>query len=190
MKKATLLIFLAFTIQLKAQVYKSSEGIVSFFSVAPIENIDATSNDIVSLINTSTNEIVFRVPISTFQFKKKKMQTDFNENFMESEKYPDAAYKGKINKKIDWAKNGTYKITSKGKLTIHGVENERTDTATVSIKNGKITMKGEFKVRVADHNIKIPKLLFEKIAEVVTVKFNMSYSPYKETSKNDESLKN
>jgi polyisoprenoid-binding protein YceI len=107
------------------------------------------------------------------------MQEHFNEKYMESNTYPSASYKGRINEKIDWNKNGTYKITSKGMLTIHGVQKERTDTATVSIKDGKISMKSDFRVTVADYKIKIPRLVFQNIAEVVSVKFNISYSSFK-----------
>ena len=178
-KRRILFILIIITIQANAQIYKSNIGTVSFFSEAPLENIDATSKSIVSIINTSTNEIVFRVPISTFQFKKKLMQEHFNENYLESDKYSDATYKGKINEKIDWSKNGTYKIVSKGALTIHGVEKERTDTATVSIKDRIVTMNGDFLVTVADHKIKIPQLVFEHIGEVVSVKFNISYVAFK-----------
>ena len=93
-KEIIFFIFISFTIHVNAQVFKSNAGSVSFFSEAPLENIDATSNNIVSVINTSTNEIVFLVPISTFQFKKKLMQEHFNENYVESDKYPKASFNG------------------------------------------------------------------------------------------------
>src|SRR5438552_2698707 len=112
----------------KNELIKSDEGTVSFFSVAPIENIDATSNRVVSVINSSTNEIAFSVSIRSFEFKSKKMQTDFNEDFMDSDKYPVANYKGKINEDVNWKREGTYKITAKGVLTIHGASKERVDT--------------------------------------------------------------
>ncbi len=118
MKKVLFLILFAFAFHAEAQLYKSSEGSVSFFSKAPLEDIDATSKKIVSMINPSSNEIVFGVAIETFQFKIPKMQEDFNEDFMESTKYPDATYKGKINEKINWEKDGSYTITSKGVLTM------------------------------------------------------------------------
>jgi len=178
MKKTAIFILFVLALQAKAQLYKSNEGVVSFFSETAIENIDATSKNIESIINTSTNEIVFNVAISSFQFKREKMQEDFNEDYMESDKYRDATYKGKINEKINWKKDGTYKITSKGVLTIHGVAKERTDTGMVSIKEGKIVMKNNFLVRVADHGIKIPQLVLYKVAEVVSVKSTITYSVY------------
>jgi hypothetical protein len=156
---------------------KSTKGTVSFFSEAPLENIDATSNNVVSLINTSTNEIAFDIAIKSFHFKKAKMETDFNENFMESAQYPTAVYKGKINEKIDWRKDGTFQVTSNGALAIHGITRERRDTATLKIKNGVVDLASKFSVRIADHQIKVPTLLYKHIAEVVEVKLSVNYSP-------------
>src|SRR5689334_16420423 len=131
MKNIALIFALLFASGIKtdAQVYKFNNGSVSFFSVAPIENIDAHSSSLNSELDIATNEIVFVVPINSFQFKKPLMQQHFNEKYMESDKYPEATYKGKINEKIDWTKNGTYKITSTGTLTVHGVSKDRTDMA-------------------------------------------------------------
>lgn len=179
MKKTTLLLLFAFTLHAKAQLYKSHIGSVSFFSKAPLEDIDATSTKIVSMLNTSSNEIVFGIAIKSFQFRIQKMEDDFNENFMESDKYPDATYKGKINEKINWEKDGIYTVTARGILTIHGVSKERLDTATINIVDGKIELKSGFLIRVVDYEIKIPQLLFEKIAEVVSVQLVINYIPYK-----------
>ncbi|HEY6162517.1 MAG TPA: YceI family protein [Bacteroidia bacterium] len=158
-----------------AQTVKSEKGTVSFYSTAPLENIDATSQDLVSVLDASTGEIVFSVAMKSLAFKNKKMQEDFNENFMESEKYPKASYKGKINEKIDLSKDGNYKVTSTGTLTIHGVSKQRTDTTTLVVKNGKATLKGQFWVHVADYQIKIPTIVFYHIAENVKVTFETIY---------------
>jgi polyisoprenoid-binding protein YceI len=158
-----------------AQFYKSTQGTAAFYSKAPLEDIDATSTHIVSGINSQTNEIAFSVAISSFEFRNKRMQDDFNEDFMDSDKYPYATYTGKINEKIDWSKPGTYKVTSNGSLTIHGVKKERLDSATITIKNKKIVLESEFKVHVADHKIRVPRIFSEKIAEVVVVKLVETY---------------
>lgn len=189
MKKSVFFILPAFAVILvfglypKEKLYKSTEGSVAFFSEAPLENIDATSKNIVSVINTSNNEIAFSVAINSFQFDNSKMRQDFNENFMESSRYADATYKGKINEKINWEEDGTYKVTSKGVLTIHGVAKQRTDTATVKIRSGVVSLKSNFSVRVSDHEIKIPKILFQKIAEVVAVKLDVDYSEYPQSER-------
>jgi FlaG/FlaF family flagellin (archaellin) len=183
MKNIALILLLAITVQANAQLYKSNEGNVSFFSKAPLEDIDANSKNIVSAINTATNEIAFSVGINSFLFKKEKMKQDFEEDYLQSDKYPEATYKGKISGKINWGKDGSYQVTSKGTLTIHGVGKERTDTATVTIKDGRVSLKSSFLVTVADYNIKIPELVFKKIAEVVAVKLEVSYLVFKEEKK-------
>jgi len=180
MKTSIFFILIVFVLPAKAQLYKSKEGSVSFFSKAPIENIEAVSKQITSIINTATNEIAFIVEIKTLQFRLEKMRDDFNEDFMESDKYPHATYDGKIKRKINWKNDGTYTVIAKGYLTIHGVEKERRDTATITIRNGEITLQSNFFVRVADYEIRIPRLLFQNIAEVVAVKLVVTYIPYKE----------
>src|SRR5680860_969851 len=86
--------------------YQSKDARISFFSSAPIEDITAVSKKGISVINFQTGEISFRVKIRSFQFEKGKMQEHFNENFMESHKFPTASFKGNIDEVIDPSKNG------------------------------------------------------------------------------------
>src|ERR1700756_4360680 len=149
MKKTVFVLLILFSLRVSAQFYKSEDGVISFFSKAPLKNIEATSKHLVSLINNLTGEIVFSVSIQSFEFENKKMQEDFNEDFMDSDKFPVAGYKGKIHEIINWKKEGKYKVISTGVLTIHGVENTRTDTAEIKIEQGKLNLQGNFLVRVA-----------------------------------------
>lgn len=165
----------------KAQdIYVSKNGKASFFSEAPLEDIDATSKKVISAINTKTNKIFFKIPVSSFTFDNGLMQEHFNEKYMESEKYPNATFKGSIENEIDYGQNGVYKVKVIGKLNIHGVERERTINGTIKIENGEITIQCEFIVKVADHKIKVPKLVIMNIAEVVLVKVNAVHVPHKE----------
>ena len=177
-------LFILLTATAQSQpIYSSVKGEASFFSEAPIENIDAHSKQLSSFINTATNDIAFAVPISSFHFKKALMEEHFNEKYIESDKFPSATYKGKINEKIDFTKDGTYRITSTGKFTIHGVEKLRTDSAVLVIKANQLSLTGKFNVVVKDHNIEIPKLMFQNIAEIIQVSFNTIYNPYKKDEK-------
>ena len=121
--------------KLNAQLYKCTEGTVFFFSEAPIENIDAKSKSINSFINTDAKTIAFIIPVSSFIFKKALMQEHFNEKYMESEKFPMLKFSGTINEPIDFTKDGVYKVSATGKLTIHGIENQVTEPGTITIKN-------------------------------------------------------
>jgi polyisoprenoid-binding protein YceI len=157
------------------QTYTSRNAEFTFFSQAPLENIKAESNQGVSALNTNTGEIYFKVKIRSFQFKKGLMQEHFNEKFMESDKYPDAEFKGKINEVLDYKKAGVYPVTVTGDLNIHNVSKEYTAKATLEIKDGLILGQSVFNVRVADHKIKIPRLVFKNIAEVVEVTVSVEY---------------
>ncbi len=159
-------------------VFSCKEGHVSFFSEAPLENIEAHSNSVNSFLNVSSKEIAFIISIRGFKFAKSLMQEHFNEKFMESDKYPNATFSGKINEAIDFGKDGTYMATSTGKLKIHGVEKEVTLSGTLVLAKKEIKLSSEFKVAIKDYNITIPKLLFQNIADTVLVKMNVNYIPY------------
>ena len=183
MKKFAQVLFFIFSlfpfISFSQTIYSTKTGELSFSSQAPLENIEATNKKVGSVIKTATNDILFFVSIKNFQFEKELMQEHFNENYMESDKYPDATFKGKINETIDFTKNGTYQITATGKLKIHGVEQDRTEKGILTVKDSTITIHCEMKMKVKDFNIEIPKLVFQNIAEVVDVKLNAIYTPYK-----------
>lgn len=159
------------------QIYTCKQGDVSFFSEAPLENIEAHSKGINSFLNIATKEIAFIVPIRGFKFAKALMQEHFNEKYMESDKYPNTTYQGKIIGEADLTKNGSYEVTSKGKITIHGVEREIVQPGTITVKNNEITLSCNFNVAIKNHNITVPKLLFQNIADTISVKMNVDYIP-------------
>lgn len=159
-------------------VYSSKNIDIHFFSSAPLEDIEARTQNGTSVLTTSRNDFLFMVQIKSFTFSKSLMQEHFNENYMESNKYPDARFVGKINETIDWKKDGSYPITVTGKLTVHGVDRDRTIQGTVLIKNGVITINSQFDISCKDHNIKIPSMMTEKIAEIVKVTVGGTYAPY------------
>ncbi len=162
-----------------AQIFTAKSGEASFFSEAPLENIDAKTKSVNSILNTSSKEVVYIIPITTFQFQKALMQEHFNEKYMESNKYPDAKYRGKINEELDFTKNGTYSVTSAGILTIHGVDKNHTEKGTITIKGDSIFVESQFNVLLKDHKIQIPTIMTKKIAEQVLVKIKAAYVPYK-----------
>ncbi len=176
----TIIFFTLYSAKLFSQgIYSASGGNASFYSSAPLEDIEAVSTGMSSVLNAATGEIVFIVPIRSFRFKKSLMEEHFNEKYLESDKYPQAIYKGKINEMPDISKDGQYRISSSGSLNIHNVNIQRTDSAMLTVKEGVISMEGNFKVALKDHDIEIPKLVIRNIAEVVDVKFSARYAPYK-----------
>lgn len=154
----------------QAQVFVTQSGETSFFSETPVENISANNKTVGCAINTTTNDIAVSMRMTAFDFPNKLMQEHFNENYVESEKYPTATFKGKILEKIDLTKNGTFDVSAKGTLTIHGVSQERTLKGKLIVDATKIILSTDFDVKLVDHKIEIPTIVFAKIAEVIKVK--------------------
>ncbi|WP_028981072.1 YceI family protein [Sporocytophaga myxococcoides] len=163
--------------QTQSKVYKTSTGNISFYSETPIENIDAHSTAMSSAINPVNRNAAALVMINTFKFKNALMQEHFNEKYMESDKYPKATFSGIINENVDLMKPGNYNVTVTGKLTIHGVEQNRTINATITVSESlQLHLKADFNVKLVDHKIEIPEIVFHKIAEVIAVKIDADYS--------------
>ena len=175
---ALLTILGCLVIQSRGQVYIAKKSEIGFFSEAIMENIEAVNKRSSSLLNTKTGQFVVQIPIGAFEFEKDLMKEHFNENYMETEKFPKATFNGTIKGDIDFKKDGTYPAKAEGKLTIHGVEKERSFEGNIVVKEGVISLSCEFTVKLAQHNIAIPKVVVKNIAEEVQVKIKADYSPY------------
>jgi len=165
--------------QVGQDLYVCKNARITLFSSALIEDIKAVSSAGVSVYNPDTGELDFSVAISTFQFDKAFMQQHFNSDYMESDKYPNAIFKGQIQEHIDITMEGTYAVSAAGELTVHGVTQKRTVRGSLTVKNGIITMSSEFMVKCADNHIDIPQILFYHIAESIKITVSATYSPYK-----------
>lgn len=154
-----------------AQNYATKTGNIKFYSHTPVEDIEAVNKNVRGVLNTKTGSIAFALFIRDFDFESKLMQEHFNENYMESEKYPKASFNGTITliQNIDFTKKGAYTVTAKGNLTIHGVTKELIIPGVLSIDKNNITVQSTFKVKTADYKIEIPTLVFKKIAEEIEV---------------------
>ena len=146
--------------------YTSTKGYVSFFSKAPIADVDAQNEKVKVEMNTSDGEVIFDITMTDFKFKSEKMGKDARKKYLEIDKHPKAGFKGKIQGKIDYDKPGTYNVTATGKLKIHGVEKDITEKGTVTVvEGGQVKLKSEFNVTLADYNIETPKILGQEMTE-------------------------
>lgn len=152
--------------------YKLSKSEVSFFSHTSMEDISALNKETQGIVDFDFKNFIFKVPVKSFKFDSQLMEDHFNENYMESEKYPEATFKGTIQGNYDLKKDGEYPVNAVGDLTIHGVTQKRTIPATIVVKNGVPAFKSKFDVKLADHDIEIPTLVFQKLAEVIEVKID------------------
>lgn len=165
------------TTSINAQkLYSTKNGKISFESKAPLEDIEAQTTEVESKLSGSTGQVVFTLLIKGFQFKNQLMEDHFNENYLESSKYPKSDFKGYITniKDINFSKDGTYPAKAKGNLTIHGVTNEVETAGTITVKGDKVTANTKFKVKLKDYNIG-GALIGKKIAEEITVIVDCQY---------------
>ena len=160
-----------------AQTYMTKNGKISFFSKTDIENIDAVNNQAVSVLNTQNGEIAFSVLVNGFLFKKALMQEHFNENYMESAKYPKAGFKGTITDltKVDFKKDGAYNVSVTGDLTMHNITNKVTVPAVIQVKAGKISANAVFNAKLDDYKIAVPKVVENNISKTIEVKIDCNY---------------
>jgi hypothetical protein len=158
-------------------ILRIGNSVVTFFSSAPLEDIEATNKKTSGVVDWNKRSFLISIPIKGFEFKSKLMQTHFNENYLESNKYPDAIFRGTFAGNVDLAKDGDYPVTATGDLTLHGVTQKRSIPATVSVRKGIVTVNSKFNIRITDHKISIPKMVFKKIAEVVAVTVSAQLVP-------------
>ena len=154
-------------------LFSTDNGKVSFKSEAPLELIQATSEELRGLIDPEKRTFAFTVKIATLEgFNSKLQQVHFNENYMESHKYPSATFSGKFIEPIDFKINGEHIVRAKGKLTIHGIEQERIIKGRILINGETIEIESSFIVLLEEHGIAIPKVVFNKISEEILVNIN------------------
>jgi polyisoprenoid-binding protein YceI len=143
-----------------------------------LENIEAVNNEVSSALNLQSGEIGFAVLIRSFHFERALMEEHFNENYMESDKYPKSIFKGKIINidKVNFQKDGSYPVTIKGVLDMHGVKKEIETTGTFKVTGETVHSDASFTVLLADYKIDIPSLVKDKISKTVTIKVNCNYN--------------
>ena len=162
-------------------VLYTKTGHIWFFSSTPIEDIEAHNKTVMAAFDSKNNVLEFKVKMTDFIFEKALMQEHFNENYVESHKYPHATFKGKIDNfsELNLETMNTFEAKVSGVLKIHGVERNVSAKGTLKKNSDVISMNSKFQVKPADYNIKIPKIVVKNIAEVVDVYVDMSIRPLK-----------
>ena len=161
--------------------YYTKTGEISFISDTPIIDIIGKNSQVASVINIKTGEMVFAVLMKSFKFKRALAEEHFNENYMESDKFPKSTFKGQIENlsEMNFSKDGTYPAKVKGTLTIHGVSKEIETEGSFTVAGSKIAAVSEFEVAVADYNISIPSVVKDNIAKTVKITLNADFEEFK-----------
>lgn len=151
------------------QKYYTKTGKISFFSKAPLEKIEAVNRTTTSILDSKTGVIQVVVLMKGFEFEKALMQEHFNENYVESDKFPKASFAGVLqgNEKILYTKDGSYVTAAKGKLTLHGVTKDIETGGKVVVVKGIPQLVAEFSIELSDYKITIPSLVADKISKNV-----------------------
>jgi hypothetical protein len=174
-----LILFLNLAFALNTQKYMTKNGYIGFFSHTPMEDIKGDNNQVAGVLDISTGEMVFQALIKSFHFDRALMEEHFNENYMESDKFPKTSFKGKITNlsSVNFSKNGTYDVTVEGDLTIHDVTNKISVNGTLEVITGGINANSKFNIVPEDYKINIPGVVREKINKNLEVTVTMKYAP-------------
>ncbi len=169
--------FLCTTLAFGQEKFLTKQGHTSFFSSSPVEDIKADNDQVLSIIDTSTGAIAISILMKSFMFEKSLMQEHFNENYVESDTFPKATFKGQI-LNFETLDENKKEVTIQGNITIHGITKPMNIKATLSKSDKRIQLTGKFPITVADFGIKIPAVVANNIAKVVEVTFEFDHKPY------------
>jgi len=180
MKRITLIFsLLLLVLAVNAQKYMTKNGFIGFYSHTPMEDIKADNNQVAGVLDISTGDMVFQVLIKSFHFERALMEEHFNENYMESDKFPKSSFKGKITNlsAVNFSKNGTYDVTVEGDLTIRDATNRISTRGTIEVATNGINANSKFKIVPEDYKINIPGVVRDKIDKNLEVTVIMKYAP-------------
>ena len=179
MKHLLLFLFLGLFLTTNAQKLMTKNGYIGFYSHTPVEDIKGDNNQVASVLDISTGEVAFQVLIKSFRFEKALMEEHFNENYLESEKFPRSTFKGKITNlaAVDFTKPGKYDVTVEGDLNIHDVTNKVSVKGNIEVVPGGIIANSKFNIVPEDYKIKIPAVVRNNIAKVIEVTVALKYTP-------------
>jgi len=149
---------------------------VSFYSESPAENIEATTSQALGILDLTNGKVAASILMKSFNFEKALMQEHFNENYVESDKFPKATFSGTFDSEVDFTKLGEITVTTSGKLTIHGVTKPMTATLQMNITDSQITASTKMLVKVADYEIDIPKVVASNIAEEIEITADFKFN--------------
>ncbi len=184
--KATVFMIIAaiICIRLMAQeTFATRSGRITFFSEAPIADVDATNNKVYIVLNTATNALDVSANMHDFQFRNEKMGRDAERDYIEIDEHPKTSFKGTLKGEINYDKPGTYNAVATGRLNIHGNERDVSEKGTVTVRDGRVVLNCQFKVALDDYRIETPKILGKEMTEdTVLVTLEASLEPQRDAA--------
>lgn len=149
------------------QIYATNDGLVHFVSDAPLEIIEANSDQMQGLVDIKKKIFAFKLYVKSFDgFNNPLQQIHFYENYLEAEAYPIATFKGKI---LEPIKKGKAKYRAKGILEIHGKPVERIIEVAITLNDNNLDYTSQFEVLLEDHDIELPQIVYQKISKAIQI---------------------
>ncbi|MGZ5135792.1 MAG: YceI family protein [Flavitalea sp.] len=180
---SVLFLFLSLSIAGLGQKYFTKNGQINFNATAASspERIEGINRSATCVVDTKSGNMQFAVLMKGFAFERALMEEHFNENYVESNKFPKGEFKGEIKniEKVDFSRDGTYPVKVKGKLTMHGESKDVETDARIIIQNGKIKASAEINVLLADYKISIPGLVADKVSKTAKITISCTLEPLK-----------
>ncbi len=160
----------------QAQIMFTKTATINFNSTTTntIDKVEAVNKSAVCKLNTATGDLEFATLIKSFVFSNNLMQQHFNENYMESDKFPKSSFKGKITNIADvtFAKDGNYPVKVEGTMTLHGVSSQVKATGSVMVKSGKVSLNSTIMLPLSTYKIDIPSAVKDKISKEIKTTIN------------------
>ena len=177
----SLVLLLSASLAFSQDKFFTKTGKIYFFSKASLEDIEAKNNTVTAVLDSKSGAIQFAALMKSFEFEKELMQQHFNENYVESDKFPKGEFRGVItnNNEINYSKDGSYTAKVKGKMTIHGVTKDIETTGTIKVDGGKIDANSVFNILLSDYKIKIPAVVKDKVSNSIKVTVDCKLDPLK-----------
>jgi hypothetical protein len=178
-KLAAVIFLVSLKLSVQAQArFTIQKSEMNITSNAELELIKASSSETQGLIDTANNQFAFSTAVTSFKgFNSDLQRQHFNDNYLESNKYAKATFSGKIIESIDYTIDSTYNVRAKGELDIHGQKQTRIIRSKLTVKKNVLTIESDFTVPLADHNISIPRIVNQKIANLIEVRFRATLVP-------------
>ncbi|MDG1849077.1 MAG: YceI family protein [Flavobacteriales bacterium] len=170
MRLLTLVLFLFSVSPMLAQKYMTRGAEVSFLSdTEAIEVVAAINNQVGAVIDLSNGDLAFQVQMRAFHFKIALMEEHFNENYVESDRFPKATFRGRFVDLLLPNLLTEQELSVKGVMDLHGVQKEMTFPVLVKWEDGSLVGTSSFDLRCSDFNIEIPKIVSDKISNEIQV---------------------
>ncbi len=178
MKKLVILLMLTACSGLSfGQQYFTRTGFIGFYSMTPLEDIKAENNQVYTLVEIEKKDLAFSLLLKGFIFPKELMQEHFNENYIESDKYPKATFTGTFTGNVDIKKDGAYPVQVKGILSLHNISSNVEMPAILEVKGGMLLASAQFRIMPEDFHIDIPSVVRNKIAKEITINVKANCNP-------------